>query len=65
MKSVWQQLKSERFDALLDMQVALRASALSLGIKAKYRIGFSKNRTKKVNGGLPIAIYQIHKAFMF
>ena len=47
MKSVWQQLKSERFDALLDMQVALRASALSLGIKAKYRIGFSKNRTKE------------------
>ncbi|EPG0369934.1 glycosyltransferase family 9 protein [Photobacterium damselae] len=47
MKSVWQQLKSDRFDALLDMQVALRASALSLGIKAKYRIGFSKNRTKE------------------
>ncbi|WP_256383505.1 glycosyltransferase family 9 protein [Photobacterium toruni] len=46
-KQVWQQLKSHRFDALLDMQVALRASVLSLGIKAKYRIGFSKNRTKE------------------
>ncbi len=29
------------------MQVALRASVLSLGIKAKYRVGFSKNRTKE------------------
>ncbi|MCD9537592.1 glycosyltransferase family 9 protein [Photobacterium carnosum] len=46
-KQVWQQLKSQHFDALLDMQVALRASVLSLGIKAKYRIGFSKNRTKE------------------
>ena len=46
-KQVWQQLKSQRFDALLDMQVALRASVLSLGIKAKYRVGFSKNRTKE------------------
>ena len=46
-KHVWQQLKSQRFDALLDMQVALRASVLSLGIKAKYRVGFSKNRTKE------------------
>ncbi|MCP4956468.1 glycosyltransferase family 9 protein [Photobacterium aquimaris] len=46
-KHVWQQLKSHRFDVLLDMQVALRASVLSLGIKAKYRVGFSKNRTKE------------------
>lgn len=47
MKAVWQALKGQKFDALLHMQAALRASALSLGIKAKYRIGFSKNRTKE------------------
>ncbi|GHA43848.1 glycosyl transferase [Photobacterium aphoticum] len=47
MKAVWRALKGQRFDALLHMQAALRASALSVGIKAKYRIGFSKNRTKE------------------
>ncbi|GAM70243.1 ADP-heptose-lipooligosaccharide heptosyltransferase II [Vibrio sp. JCM 19236] len=47
MRQVWQSLSDTRFDALLDMQVALRASVLSLGIKAKYKIGFSRNRTKE------------------
>ncbi|CAM3195681.1 glycosyltransferase family 9 protein [Vibrio rarus] len=47
MKAVWKQLSHTRFDALLHMQAALRASALSFGIKAKYKIGFSKNRTKE------------------
>nr|WP_087023502.1 glycosyltransferase family 9 protein [Thaumasiovibrio subtropicus] len=47
MKAIWQQLTSQRFDALLMMQVALRASALSLGIKAKRRIGFSWQRAKE------------------
>lgn len=46
-KAVWQQLKNQRFDALLHMQVALRASVLSLGIKARYRIGFSRQRAKE------------------
>ncbi|GAB7218999.1 glycosyltransferase family 9 protein [Vibrio comitans] len=47
MKAVWKQLSSTKFDALLHMQAALRASALSFGIKAKYKIGFGKNRTKE------------------
>ncbi|MPW37515.1 glycosyltransferase family 9 protein [Vibrio sp. B1Z05] len=47
MKAVWKQLSSTRFDALLHMQAALRASALSFGIKADYKIGFGKNRTKE------------------
>lgn len=47
MKAVWAALKGQQFDALLHMQVALRASALSLGIKARYRVGFGKNRTKE------------------
>ncbi|WP_299017040.1 glycosyltransferase family 9 protein [uncultured Photobacterium sp.] len=47
MRAVWSALKGQRFDALLHMQAALRASVLSLGIKAKYKIGFSRNRTKE------------------
>ncbi|OBT10109.1 glycosyl transferase [Vibrio sp. UCD-FRSSP16_10] len=47
MKAVWKQLSATRFDALLHMQAALRASALSFGIKAKYKVGFAKNRTKE------------------
>lgn len=47
MRAVWSALKGQRFDALLHMQAALRASVLSVGIKAKYRIGFSRNRTKE------------------
>ncbi len=47
MCQVWQTLKGQKFDALLHMQLALRASALSLGIKAKYRVGFSKDRSKE------------------
>ncbi|EAS40579.1 lipopolysaccharide heptosyltransferase family protein [Photobacterium profundum] len=47
MLAVWSALKGQKFDALLHMQAAIRASALSLGIKAKYRVGFSRNRTKE------------------
>ncbi|OCH74568.1 glycosyltransferase family 9 protein [Vibrio breoganii] len=47
MKAVWKQLSSTKFDVLLHMQAALRASALSFGIKAKYKVGFGKNRTKE------------------
>lgn len=47
MKAVWKKLSHTRFDALLHMQAALRASALSFGIKAKHKVGFSKNRTKE------------------
>lgn len=47
MRDVWRQLNRIKFDALLHMQAALRSSILSLGIKAKYKIGFSKNRTRE------------------
>ena len=43
---LWRQLKHRRFDALLNMQTAFRASILSLGIHAKYRIGFGKQRAR-------------------
>ena len=44
---LWRQLKNQRFDALLNMQSALRASVLSLGIKADYKIGFGKKRARE------------------
>ena len=47
MQEVWQQLKGQRFDYLLHMQIALRASLLTLGIKARKRVGFSWNRAKE------------------
>ncbi|SFP32511.1 heptosyltransferase I [Enterovibrio norvegicus DSM 15893] len=44
MQAVWKALKGQRFDALLHMQSAIRASMLSVGIKAKYKLGFDKAR---------------------
>ncbi|QBF84881.1 lipopolysaccharide heptosyltransferase family protein [Shewanella maritima] len=40
-------LKGQKFDVLLHMQVALRATIASLMIKAKTRIGFDKARAKE------------------
>ncbi len=47
MRKVWRQLSKQRFDALLHMQAAIRASALSIGIKAKYKVGFGPNRSRE------------------
>ena len=47
MKAIWKQLAGQKFDALLHMQLALRASVLTLGIKAKYKIGFNRKRAKE------------------
>ncbi len=40
-------LKGKRFDVLLHMQVALRATLASLAISAKVRIGFDRARAKE------------------
>ncbi|MFY1027942.1 glycosyltransferase family 9 protein [Actinobacillus seminis] len=45
--ALWKQLKDCHFDALLNMQTAFRASLLSLGIKANYKIGFGKQRARE------------------
>ncbi|MDG6894893.1 glycosyltransferase family 9 protein [Volucribacter amazonae] len=45
--ALWRQLKNRQFDALLNMQTALRASMISWGIKAKYKIGFSPKRARE------------------
>lgn len=47
MQAVWQPLKGRQFDALLHMQIALRASLLTLGIKARYKVGFNFKRAKE------------------
>ncbi|HET6552120.1 MAG TPA: glycosyltransferase family 9 protein [Dyella sp.] len=46
MRAVGDALRGQRFDALLQMQVALRSNLLSLFIKADRRIGYDKARAK-------------------
>lgn len=43
---LWNQLKGEKFDALLHMQYAIRASIATLGIKARYKLGFDCLRSQ-------------------
>lgn len=45
--NLWNTLKNQQFDALLNMQTAFRASILSLGIKAKIKLGFGKKRSRE------------------
>ncbi|QIW15542.1 glycosyl transferase [Pasteurellaceae bacterium RH1A] len=45
--TLWQQLKHKRYDFLLNLQTAFRASILSLGIKADKKIGFNKDRARE------------------
>ena len=46
MREIWRQLADVRFDVLLHMQQALRASVLSLGLKCDVRVGYDKARAK-------------------
>lgn len=45
--ALWKQLKHERFDLLLNMQTAIRASILSLGIRAECKWGFGQIRSRE------------------
>ncbi|MGR5503064.1 glycosyltransferase family 9 protein [Vibrio sp. DNB22_10_4] len=45
-RDLWRQLHGQQFDALLHMQYALRASIATLGIKAKYKLGFDTDRAQ-------------------
>lgn len=47
MRKLWKQLRRQRFDALLLMQLALRANLLSWGINAERRIGYDRARSKE------------------
>ncbi|MHB1056544.1 MAG: glycosyltransferase family 9 protein [Rhodanobacter sp.] len=50
MHAVRDALRGQRFDALLQMQVAMRSNLLSLGIKADRRIGYDRARAKDLHG---------------
>lgn len=43
-------LRGRRFDALLHMQVALRANLLTLAVRADRRIGYDRARSKDLHG---------------
>lgn len=45
-RCLYGQLSKHRYDALLHMQVALRASAISLGVRAPLRLGYDRARAK-------------------
>ncbi|MGO1296232.1 MAG: glycosyltransferase family 9 protein [Vibrio sp.] len=45
-RQLWKTLKGRHFDALLHMQYALRASIATLGIKARYKLGFDAKRSQ-------------------
>lgn len=47
MRKLWRELMDTEFDALLLMQLALRANVLSLGLRAKRRIGYDRARSKE------------------
>jgi len=46
-RDLYRQLKGQKFDLLLHMQVALRASLATLCIRAKEKWGFDKSRAKE------------------
>ena len=46
-KDLWQQLKERKFDILLHMQIAIRASLATLCIRATEKWGFDKDRAKE------------------
>jgi heptosyltransferase I len=50
MRAVHAALRGQRFDALLQMQVAMRSNLLSLGIKSDRRIGYDRARAKDLHG---------------
>ena len=50
MRAVHTALRGRRFDALLQMQVAMRSNLLSLGVRADRRIGYDHARAKDLHG---------------
>lgn len=49
-RHLYRALKGKRFDALLVMQVALRANLASLCISARRRIGYDRAKSKELHG---------------
>jgi len=48
--ALWRAMRGRKFDVLLHMQVALRASLASLCISATTKMGFDKQRAKEAQG---------------
>ncbi len=44
--NLWKEIRHEKFDVLLHMQVAARANIASLGIKANIKLGWDKARSR-------------------
>jgi heptosyltransferase I len=44
-----QQLRGERFDLLLQMQLSFRATRLALGVRARRRIGYPRSRSRELH----------------
>lgn len=50
MRRLWRSLRGERFDVLLQMQLAARANLLAAGLRAERRIGYDRARSKEGHG---------------
>ena len=50
MRAVRRALNGRRFDALLQMQVAMRSNLLSLAVSAKRRVGYDRERARDLHG---------------
>lgn len=50
MRALWRGLRAERFDVLLQMQLAARANLLAAGLRARRRIGYDPRRSKEGHG---------------
>jgi len=46
--SLWRTLRTRRFDVLLHMQLSLRASLISLPVRAQLRLGFDRARAREL-----------------
>lgn len=63
------QLAGRRFDVLLDLQLALRASLVSTAIRARRRIGYDRARSKEghslfINERIPPGGHHVQDAFL-
>ena len=48
-----EKLKSTKFDAILNLQTSIRISLLTLGLKARYHLGYDKVRARELQQWLP------------
>lgn len=64
LRALWRKLARRRFDALLHMQLALRANVLAAGIRADRRIGYDQARSKEghslvIRERIPVGGYHV------